>query len=193
MCGRYYIDEETAIELQKIITNIDKKLNPMNYIGDIMPSSKAPILVQNKDEMAMELLTWGFKNYQNNGLLINARAETVSEKRTFRDCLNARRCIIPAKSFYEWDKSRNKFTFFHKNENIMYLAGLYDEENRFVILTTNANQSMEKVHHRMPLVLTNDLIRPWLVNKDETSHILKEIPPLLDSKTEMEQMRLDFF
>jgi len=193
MCGRYYIDEETAIELQKIIINIDKKLNPLNFTGDIVPSSKAPVLVQNKEKMEMDLFNWGFKNFKNNGLIINARAETALEKRTFRDCLNERRCIVPAKGFYEWDKSRNKFTFQHMDKSVMFMAGIYNEENKFVILTTGANQSMEKVHDRMPLVLKNELIRPWLANRDETSHILKEIPPLLEAKAEVEQMRLEFF
>lgn len=193
MCGRYYIDEETALELQKIIANVDRKLNPTNYVRDIVPSAKAPIIIQHNLEMSLELSSWGFKNYNDNRLIINARAETVSEKRTFRDCLNARRCIVPAKGFYEWDKSKNKFTFNHKNKSIMYFAGLYDEESRFVILTTEANQSMEKIHNRMPLVLTKELIKPWLFDVNETNNILNKIPPLLDSTTEMEQMRLEFF
>lgn len=193
MCGRYYIDEETALELQKIIANVDRKLNPTNYVRDIVPSAKAPIIIQHNLEMSLELSSWGFKNYNDNRLIINARAETVSEKRTFRDCLNARRCIVPAKGFYEWDKSKNKFTFNHKNKSIMYFAGLYDEESRFVILTTEANQSMEKIHNRMPFVLTKELIKPWLFDVNETNNILNKIPPLLDSTTEMEQMRLEFF
>jgi putative SOS response-associated peptidase YedK len=193
MCGRYYIDEETALELQKIIANVDRKLNPTNYVRDIVPSAKAPIIIQHNLKMSLELSSWGFKNYNDNRLIINARAETVSEKRTFRDCLNARRCIVPAKGFYEWDKSKNKFTFNHKNKSIMYFAGLYDEESRFVILTTEANQSMEKIHNRMPLVLTKELIKPWLFDVNETNNILNKIPPLLDSTTEMEQMRLEFF
>ncbi|MFA9377026.1 MAG: SOS response-associated peptidase [Lachnotalea sp.] len=192
LCGRYYIDEETAVELQKIVANLDRKMNLAKYVGDVVPSAKAPVLIAHNTIVSLELLSWGLKNYYSNGLIINARAETVSEKKAFRDCLGARRCIIPAKGFYEWDESRNKFKFYNKNETVMYLAGLYDEENRFVILTTKANQSMEKVHPRMPVVLRNEWIKPWLMENKETNYILNEVPPLLDSKTEMQQMRLEF-
>jgi putative SOS response-associated peptidase YedK len=192
MCGRYYIDEETAEELQKIVVNIDKKINPGKYLGDIVPSVSAPVITNQGNELTLDELSWGFKNSYKNSLIINARAETVSEKRTFRDCLALRRCIIPAKGFYEWDRSKNKFTFTHRNKSIMLMAGLYNEENKFVIITTKANSSMEKIHDRMPLVLTSESIRTWLFNEEKSKDILNKTPPLLDHKSDMEQMRLEF-
>lgn len=192
MCGRYYIDEETAEELQKIVVNIDKKINPDKYLGDIVPSVSAPIITNQGNEMALEELSWGFKNFYKNSLIINARAETISEKRTFRDCLSSRRCIIPAKGFYEWDKSKNKFTFTHKDRTIMLMAGLFNEENKFVIITTKANQSMEKIHDRMPFVLTGELVKTWLFDAEGSKYILNRIPPMLEHKSDMEQMRLEF-
>jgi putative SOS response-associated peptidase YedK len=192
MCGRYYIDEETAEELQKIVVNIDKKINPGKYLGDIVPSVSAPVITNQGNELTLDELSWGFKNSYKNSLIINARAETVSEKRTFRDCLALRRCIIPAKGFYEWDRSKNKFTFTHRNKSIMLMAGLYNEENKFVIITTKGNPSMEKIHDRMPLVLTSESIRTWLFNEEKSKDILNKTPPLLDHKSDMEQMRLEF-
>ena len=53
-----------------------------------------------------EEMSWGFPQYQKKGLLINARAETALERKMFRDSVLHRRCIIPAKQFYEWDQGR---------------------------------------------------------------------------------------
>lgn len=193
MCGRYYIDEEMAMELEKLIVDIDKKLNPSNYVNDIVPSATAPVITSHNHEMSVELFSWGFQSYDKKKLLINARAETVFEKRMFKDSLYKRRCVIPAAGFYEWDKSRNKFTFTPESNNLMLMAGLYDEEGRFVIITTKANESMEPVHDRMPLVLTREQVKCWLYDREEISSILKQCPPLLKSHTQAQQLRLEFF
>lgn len=193
MCGRYYIDEETAIELEKIVKNIDKKLNPLNYVKDIVPSVKAPVLTSSNEEMSVELFTWGFQNYDKKKLIINARAETVSVKRMFKDCLYTRRCIIPAKGFYEWDQSKNKFTFTNQTNKFMHMAGLYNEEGRFVIITTKANESMEPIHDRMPLILSQELVKIWLQDNSEIEFILNQIPPVLKRNADMEQMTFKFF
>ncbi len=193
MCGRYYIDEETAMELEKIVKDIDRKLNPHDYKGDIVPSVTVPVLTSHNQEMSLELLSWGFKRFDEKGLLINARAETIMEKKTFKECLRQRRCAVVAAGFYEWDKSRNKFNFTHKANKLMLMAGLYDEEKRFVIITTKANDSMSPVHDRMPLVLNQTDVSLWLNDAKETGNVLTKTPPLLERYTELEQMRLDFF
>lgn len=193
MCGRYYIDEETAIELEQLVKDIDRKLNPNHYRGDIVPSVTAPVLTSHNNEMSVELLSWGFNRFDEKGLLINARAETIMEKTTFKECLNKRRCAVVASGFYEWDKSRNKFNFTQKESKLMLMAGLYNEEKRFVIITTKANDSMSPIHDRMPLVLNQTDVRLWLNEEKETGNVLTKTPPLLDRYTDMEQMRLEFF
>lgn len=193
MCGRYYIDEETAIELEQLVKDIDRKLNPNHYRGDIVPSVTAPVLTSHNNEMSVELLSWGFNRFDEKGLLINARAETIMEKTTFKECLNKRRCAVVASGFYEWDKSRNKFNFTQKESKLMLMAGLYNEEKRFVIITTKANDSMSPIHDRMPLVLNQTDVRLWLNEEKETGNVLTKTPPLLDRYTDVEQMRLEFF
>lgn len=193
MCGRYYIDEETAIELEQLVKDIDRKLNPNHYRGDIVPSVTAPVLTSHNNEMSVELLSWGFNRFDEKGLLINARAETIMEKTTFKECLNKRRCAVVASGFYEWDKSRNKFNFTQKESKLMLMAGLYNEEKRFVIITTKANDLMSPIHDRMPLVLNQTDVRLWLNEEKETGNVLTKTPPLLDRYTDMEQMRLEFF
>ncbi|MDY5986416.1 SOS response-associated peptidase [Sporofaciens sp. SGI.106] len=103
-----------------------------------------------------EEMSWGFPQYQKKGLLINASAETALERKSFRDSVMHRRCIIPAKQFYEWDSDKNKVTFLRENQPVLFMAGFYDrfqDEDHFIILTTQANESVSPVHHRMPLIL----------------------------------------
>ena len=97
---------------------------------------------------------------------INAQNAIISalEKSTFRDAVAKRRIVVPAAGFYEWNTRKEKSTFYRKNHPVLFMAGLYnpyEEGNRFTILTTAANSSMEPVHDRMPLLLEEEEILPW--------------------------------
>lgn len=195
MCGRYYITEETKTELEKLVHDLERKIKVAKFTGDILPSAKAPILLADRKEISAAMGRWGFPGAQGKSLIINARAETVRDKIMFSNCLTSGRCVILAAGFYEWDKSKNKFTFTGKQDDILYLAGIYrqrDEEEQFVILTTQANASMERVHHRMPLILDKVQMQDWLMRDEQTDKLLRTVPMELDGSTEMEQMRLDF-
>lgn len=96
-------------------------------------------------------MLWGFPQYQKKGLLINARAETVLEKKMFRESVLHRRCVIPARQFYEWDAEKNKAAFREKNESVMFMAGFYNrfsDGDRFIILTTGANIPVVKTKEK---------------------------------------------
>lgn len=196
MCGRYYIDDGTSAEIRKILNQLENRYeNEEIKTGEIFPTNRVPILTSMNDRIEPELFTWGMPNFKNKGVIINARAETVSEKPLFRESLYLRRCIIPANGFYEWDSSKNKIFFKMYNSDIIYMAGIYNTfqgVNRFVILTTNANKSMEDVHHRMPLILTEEEKENWLFDKDKISNILITNPPLLDREAEYVQNRFNF-
>lgn len=127
MCGRYYVDDETAREIERLVRKIDHELNATSG-RDVHPSEKAIVLTGKQKELTAEQMNWGFPKYQHNGLLINARAETVKEKVSFRDSVRSRRCIIPAKHYYEWDPYKSKVTFYREEAPVLYMAGFY---NRF--------------------------------------------------------------
>ncbi|MDF2587710.1 MAG: hypothetical protein K0S41_1551 [Anaerocolumna sp.] len=183
MCGRYYVDDETSREIRKILEQIDAKYENNNKkTGEIFPTNTAPILAAFKETIEPELSIWGFPNYYNKGVMINARAETAFEKKTFRESLVSRRCVIPSSGFYEWDSTKQKFLFKRNESEILYMAGLYnfyEDECRFVILTTSANESMEDVHNRMPVVLNKEEVETWIKDNNSTSRILNQVPPLL--------------
>lgn len=207
MCGRFYVDEETAIAIEKILGKADERLRQI-HLGDIYPSQISGILsgksirkklpesdsvVEEPSELYLENMQWGFPQYQRKGLLINARAETALGKRTFRDSVLHRRCVIPARHFYEWDASKNKVSFFREESPILYMAGFYnwfEEETRFIILTTQANASVSPVHNRMPLVLEENELETWVYDDTFTEFALHKTPPLLGREQEYEQQKL---
>ncbi len=183
MCGRYYVDDETSREIRKILEQLDAKYeNNSKKTGEIFPTDKAPILAAFHNRIEPELSVWGFPNFYKKGVIINARAETALDKKTFRECVINRRCVIPSSGFYEWDSNKKKFLFTREGSEILYMAGVYNyyqDECRFVILTTEANESMTEVHNRMPVILEGEDINGWILDQNSTSRILRQVPPLL--------------
>ncbi|MBD5455647.1 MAG: SOS response-associated peptidase [Lachnospiraceae bacterium] len=175
MCGRFYIDDETAREIEKIARKIDLQTAGT---GDVYPSQPALILKALKNEMVSQVLQWGYERAGKNNLIFNARAESVQEKPMFRYDYETHRCIIPVKKFYEWKKSgageREKYDFFVPDE-ILFLAGIYHKDpggDRFTILTREAEGCMTKIHDRMPLILKADDMEKWLFSKEEAVKLL---------------------
>ena len=191
MCGRYYVDDDTAREIQRLIRDVEKKLQVS--AGDIHPTEQAPVLVSSAGKLQCEWKKWGFPGVSAGPLVINARSESALEKKMFRDSVRQRRIVIPAAGFYEWNQKKEKNTFTQKGRPVLYMAGIYnryENEDRFVVLTTAANESMSPVHDRMPLILEEDEIQSWLVEGEQTELILKKVPGMLERRTEYEQMSL---
>ncbi|MBQ6588375.1 MAG: SOS response-associated peptidase family protein [Butyrivibrio sp.] len=135
---------------------------------------------------------WGLEG-KDKKLVINARAESALDKQMFADSMAHRRCVMPAEGFYEWDRDKNKVTFYRSDKRPIYLAGFYGMSNNrdsFVILTTKANESMIKVHDRMPLMIEKGRVRDWLYDIDAAKEMLAMDMPLLESKREYEQLSL---
>ena len=198
MCGRYCIDENTVREIEKIVWQIEERLK-RELIGicaearDIFPSQIAPVLTVDEQGVCCRLQRWGFPGYEGKQLIFNARSESALEKRMFRESVERRRIVIPAARFYEWNRNKEKNTFSRKGQPALFMAGFYDrfqDEERFVILTTTANDSMRPVHDRMPLILERDEIRPWLSKDGQAEVFLKNTPALLERQVEFEQMSL---
>ena len=192
MCGRYYVDDETAREIEKLVRDLDRKLQ-IERTGDVFPAQNATIIKGQEHHLAAEQMRWGFPGFEKGKLLINARAETALERPTFRESVQDRRCIIPARGFYEWNKSKEKFIFERKETPVLFMAGCYnwyEGQERFVILTTDANSSVAPVHNRMPLILEPEELKDWVLDDQATESLLHKTPVLLEQRAEYEQMRL---
>lgn len=165
MCGRFYIDDETAREIEKIARKIDSK---NAKTGDVHPSEPALVLRADSDSMVAEVLKWGYEITRKNTLIFNARSETVREKPMFCHDYETYRCLIVANKFYEWKdiggKKKEKYEFFVPGA-ILYLAGIYHKDpegGRFTILTREAEGCMTGIHSRMPLILRKEDMKVWL-------------------------------
>ena len=182
MCGRYtFFTDKELQEVDEIIDQISNEIQLENMkAGEIFPTNLAPILLPERDQVIPRLMIWGFPNFRGKGVIINARSETAREKKLFSSALEDRRCIIPSTGFYEWDGEKKKYLFNMPDSGMLYMAGLYsrfDKENRFVILTTEANESVAGVHHRMPVVIPRDRIGDWILDPRKTDDLLFQAQP----------------
>lgn len=192
MCGRYYVDDETAREIEKLVRKLDQRMKGSGK-KDVFPSQKAVVLCEGLRGLYARQMTWGFPGYDHKGMIINARAESALDKKTFQDSIRHNRCVIPAKGFYEWNKSREKSAFERTDAPVLFMAGcyqLFQDQEHFVILTTKANPSVSPVHERMPLILDRGEIDQWLCDDSAAEGFLKKVPVLLKRETEYEQLQL---
>lgn len=112
--------------------------------------------------------------------MINARAETVAGKPAFRAAFRRRRCLIPASGFYEWQKQtsgpKQPFWIAAADGGLLTFAGLWEswlspdggELQTCTIITTVANEQLNPIHHRMPVILAPADFDAWLDVRDET-------------------------
>lgn len=192
MCSRFVVDELVWDEMEELVGRLDR--NGLSA-GDIFPSHRLLILKKGtKGPEAYRQARWG---YPGTGRpLINARAETVQEKASFRADFAQRRCVIPARGFYEWNALKEQFCF-TGYEGALYLAGIYNNDpgkECVVILTTQANGSVRSVHDRMPLLIPRQEVWQWVTDREWAGSLLKKEPPALRcSKKEKEYEQLSLF
>ena len=174
MCGRYLVlTEDEIIEYREIINEVNERYKDSPLLtqmvkGEVFPTNIAPVMMKEKDKPRAALMKWGFPKWQGKGVIINARAETALERKTFRAPLLQKRCVVPTSGFFEWrqeDGRKQKYLFRMPETKILYLAGLYNKFEQtpaYTILTTAANPSVAAYHNRMPLILKADSIDTWL-------------------------------
>ncbi len=185
MCSTYYADESTEEKIRQLTNSPGLSMRR----GDIRPSESTTLLTRKGDGLTAEDMKWGFLRSDGRGLLINARAETITERRTFRESVLSRRCVIPAKGFYEWSPRKEKYHF-EETGKTLFMAGCYDSDHRFVIITTAANESVQPVHDRMPLLLLEEEIIQWITQAEYMTAILQKTPQMLKRWTTYQQMNL---
>jgi putative SOS response-associated peptidase YedK len=147
---------------------------------NIAPSQQIPVIRQDREQpkrfasrMRWGLIPFWAKEAGIGYKMINARAEGIASKASFREPLKKRRCLIPADGFYEWKKSgtaKTPFCFTMTDDSIFAFAGIWDSwrspEDAIVescsIITTSPNRLCAVVHDRMPVILTDETYDLWL-------------------------------
>jgi len=195
MCGRFTNNAKAKdIEKEFKVGKLNPKIFSDRY--NIAPSQEIAAVLETGGERIVSNLKWGLiphwsKDDSFASKLINARAETIAEKPSFRDAFKHARCIIPATGFYEWDKKskgvKQPYYFYLKEKDVFGFAGLWsewtDKESGEVIetctiITTEANKVLEPVHDRMPVILKEKDYDDWLDEKeDNTDYLQKFLVP----------------
>jgi putative SOS response-associated peptidase YedK len=176
VCGRFTLTsppEEIASEFE--LADVPE-LRPRYNIG---PGQKIATIRLDPEHArrVLEPRRWGLvphwaKDPAIGNRLINARAETVAEKPSFRTALRKRRCLVPANGFYEWAKgSKQPYHIARRGHRLFAFAGLYERWTSkdggetietCTLVTTGANLSLAPIHHRMPVMLQPEDLEAWL-------------------------------
>ncbi|MCR4882948.1 MAG: SOS response-associated peptidase [Clostridiales bacterium] len=186
MCARYYVPQtEVSSELDNVLMEAENrgKLHSPDFTlkrGEIRPGDHAAVLAMSRltKTVASFPMQWGFHTEQ--GLVFNARSETVSTKSLFHESYMFRRCLIPMLAYFEWDhrqKPMLKYRFEPQNLQFACFAGLYRFEGQqpvFTILTRKAASAIAHFHDRMPVILDAHAQSLYLTSPDAAGLALQE-------------------
>jgi putative SOS response-associated peptidase YedK len=180
MCGRFSI----AAPVGPIENRFDIEIG-FNYTPrfNCAPTQNIPV-ISNQEPDVLSFYRWGLipvwaKDKKIGNSLINARAETITEKPAFKNSFRRKRCLVPADGFYEWKRTAAKqkipYRIVMKDEGLFAMAGIWDswkdEEDAIVhsfsIITTAPNELMRDIHDRMPVILELKDEKTWLLENDQ--------------------------
>jgi putative SOS response-associated peptidase YedK len=191
MCGRF-VGYRSLRELE-IYFPIDKVACEATSNFNVAPSQEILAIVKREGENWLDKFHWGLvpfwaKDISIGNRMINARAESVAEKPSFRNAFKKRRCLIPADGFYEWkgEKGQKQPMFITLPDKEPFaFAGLWetwnqkDEQNSLyrscTIITTQASDSIRAIHHRMPVILRPQIYESWLDPANQDAADLADI------------------
>ena len=193
MCGRF----TQKAPWENVSSHFDVKNTPSKTMFEprynIAPSQTISAIRELENSREAAPLKWGLvpswaKEADIGNRMINARAETLTEKPSFREAFRSRRCIIPATGFYEWQKvekgAKQPHYFYLKETEVFGFAGLWEEWldkstgellETCTIITTEANEVLKPVHERMPVILKVENYDEWLDPKVKDTDKLQNL------------------
>jgi putative SOS response-associated peptidase YedK len=199
MCGRYLL--KAPAEALRCAFGFVEQPNLMPRYN-IAPTQDVPVIRERREpkgERTLQLLRWGLipswaEDMKGGAKLINARAEGISERPSFREAFWKRRCLVPADGFYEWrteGKLKQPYLIQRRDRAPFAFAGLWERWvprtqppepayiDSFTIVTTRANALLEPLHLRMPVILAPEDYARWLdrgAGESELKALLKPAP-----------------
>lgn len=163
MCGRF----EVKTAAKKLKDRFGLKLAPPGaQPGERFPTQRILTIDAEQGLARGRLLAWGFTVAWSDKPMINARAETLDDKATFRPLL-ARRCLVPATAYFEWQKgpegAKTKMRIHPKGQDIFAMAGLVGADGDSVtIITCTPAPEIKEIHDRMPVILRPGDEAAWI-------------------------------
>lgn len=171
MCGRYSLFSDSKKLAKRFGATVPLETWAPRY--NASPSTPLPVVLKKNETNEILLWTWGLMPEWSKSAIINARAETVSQKPAFRGIFRTQRCLVPANGFFEWQKTipgKSPYYFSLKSGEPFSMAGIWSDRKdtsgntmpSFSIITTKANSLLQNVHDRMPLILSMEDEQLWL-------------------------------
>lgn len=200
MCGRYLaLSSPEALAERFDVDEIRLEATGARY--NVAPSTLVPAILEDADSRRLGPMRWGFippwaGQRKRTPQPINARVESVATSRMFGPAFARRRCLLPADGFYEWmdrgqGRPKQPYHIADPDGQPLAFAGVWslwrdpelDQDAEAVasvaIVTTAASGAMEKLHHRMPLILPRALWQDWLrADADQAPHLLEAVTAL---------------
>jgi putative SOS response-associated peptidase YedK len=192
MCGRYELVDGRRVFIRFRVTN-PHQVPLLGDNLDVRPTQQVWAL---QTDRVLSVMRWGLvpawaKDPRIGSKMINARAEGIESKPSFKRPLRSRRCIIPASAFYEWKGNpgaKVKYRITRTDDDLFGFAGLYDtwhdperggdELVTCTIITTQPNDVMAPIHNRMPVILLPEDEERWLdPDLSEPEHVVSLLRP----------------
>ena len=175
MCGRFSFSPLSKIIEDRFDVKVDSSYKPRYNSA---PSQNLAV-ISNDHPGILSYFRWGLipfwaKDSKIGNRMINAKAETITEKPSFRNAFKRKRCLVPSDGFFEWKKLNANvkipYRIFMKDESLFSMAGIWDTWknekgeliNSFSILTIGPNELMANIHLRMPVILDKQSENLWL-------------------------------
>ncbi len=198
MCGRFS-QFHSWEEVHAFLNIFGPPRNlPARY--NIAPTQDAAVVRRGPEGRALDFLRWGLvpswaKDSSMAARMINARAETVAEKPSFRTAFKQRRCLVPTDGFYEWrgpKGAKQPYRILRPDQGLFAFAGLWERWDKggaepiesFTIITTEANAKLAPVHARMPVILDPADFERWLSPDLAANDALALLRPSPDAAVE---------
>ncbi len=198
MCGRFALGNVQGIKDRFSTINNVVNIKPS---WNIVPGSYVPTITKN-GPISMTLMKWGLipawaKDPKIGFKMVNARAEDILHKPSFRKPVRSQRCIVPSDGFYEWktiniEGKDEKYPWFIglKNRELFGFAGIYDvwkdaegyKTASFAIITTSPNKIINPIHNRMPVILEEESEKLWLDQNSNILDVIKLLQPYPENK-----------
>ena len=186
MCSRYFLDADGNIIAYTFRVPVDAGLRKR---FNIAPTQQAPVVrLDREGRRELAMLRWGLvpfwaKDLKVGTTMINARSEGIEAKPAFREAVKSRRCVVPATGFFEWQGEpgrKQPYAITVPEMPVFGFAGLWERwrpaegepVETFTIATADANESVARIHDRMPVILPLDAVETWLTGPPEAARSL---------------------
>lgn len=199
MCGRVILTLSAKMIEAILNETFDvEQLSIDDYMPryNVGPGQEVFSIIQNKQKNRAGHMKWQFvptfaRSEDDGYKFVNARAESIHEKKSFQDAFFKRRCIVLCNGFYEWqrlDNQKTPYFFQHHSLEWFALGGIWNpyiqkdgtKNYGLSLITTEANQCMAPIHHRMPVIIKKEDLAVWLDPNQSISTIRNLLKPVPD-------------